>query len=82
VSIHFTNASSKKHISLNFVDLFQVNGNVINSIHCADCHGRARQVKTVTSVLYYFTLSLYSHVRLFDHQFQNSQFFLYAYRMQ
>jgi len=30
-------------------------GNVINSVHCADSHGRARQVKAITSVLYFVT---------------------------
>lgn len=42
-SIYFTNASTKKHVSLIFGDLFHING-IINLIHCADSHGRTRQV--------------------------------------
>jgi hypothetical protein len=37
-----------------FGDLFQVDGNVIKSLHCA-IHGRVRQVKDINSVLYFFT---------------------------
>ena len=34
---------------------FRLRGNRINSKHCADSHGRARQVTAITSVLYFIT---------------------------
>jgi hypothetical protein len=37
--LHFTNKSLKKYVPLIFEDLFQLTGNVFNSIHCADSNG-------------------------------------------
>jgi len=43
------------YIALIFGGVRHVNDNVIKSMHCADRQVRARQVKAITSVLYFVT---------------------------